>query len=234
MRLAKYLAMHTGLSRRAAEVLIDEGRVLVNGKVIMEQGTKVDPDQDSIELAGEKIRQEQRKVYYFAMNKPRGVLCTRLDTHNRKTLMEFLADEHQQVYPVGRLDGDSEGLILLTNDGDFALKATHPKFACEKVYLVQTRGHWNDADLKQLESKMHIAGENYRAIEVEKLLHTPHSSYHVMRLREGKKRQIRNICQHFNHPVISLKRIQIGPVKLSGLKPGEYRDLESEEIASFL
>lgn len=234
MRLSKYLAMHTGVSRRAAEVLIDEGRVLVNGKVIIEQGTKVDPDHDSIELAGEKIKHEQRQIYYFAMNKPRGVLCTRYDTHDRKTLMEFLADDHQQVYPVGRLDGDSEGLILLTNDGDFALKATHPRFACEKVYLVQTKGHWEESDLKKLESKMNIDGENYQAIEVEKLLHTPHSSYHIMRLREGKKRQIRNICQYFGHPVISLKRIQIGPVKMNGLKPGEYRDLNAEEVASFL
>lgn len=232
IRLQKYLAMQTGLSRRKADELVERGLVLVNGKKAV-PGQKIDPDKDDIVMKDQEITPSKRELVYLAMNKPAGVLCTREDTHGRKTIIDLLDAKYKHLYPIGRLDKDSEGLILLTNDGDFAHKISHPSFVCPKKYLVKSKGLWSKEQLEKLQKKMNIDGESYQAVDVEHLLQTPDASHDIFTLREGKKRQIRIICEHFGHPVISLKRIAIGKITLNDLKKGSYRPLTPPEIASF-
>lgn len=228
-RLQKVLA-HAGVaSRRASEELILAGRVEVNGKIVRTLGVKVDPAVDRIRVNGRPIKRTPSKVYYL-LNKPRGVISSCHDPRGRPTVLEFLPGIKERVYPVGRLDYDSEGLVFLTNDGDTALVFSHPRYQVRKSYLVQVEGLPNQRTLKRLCQGVKLSDgwtAPARARLVEELGDT---ALMVLEIHEGKNRQIRRMCDAIGHPVISLKRFRMGPLDLEGLGQGEYRQLTPGEV----
>ena len=207
-----------------------DGRVTVNGTTIQELGTKVDASRDDIRVDGRRIRSSVR-LRYVLLNKPRGYVTTRSDPQGRSTVIDLLSGIHEYVYPVGRLDFDSEGLLLLTNDGELAGRLTHPRHGVARVYEVQVVGV---PDLHQLERLAHgvtIEGRRTAPAEV-KLLSTARgdrATLHVT-LREGRNRQVRKMFDAIGHPVDALRRIAIGPIRDSRLKPGHWRDLRDDEV----
>ncbi len=216
IRLQKYIAGCTDYSRRKAEELIDEGRVSVNGEVVKEQGVTVHPTRDTVSLDGSDLTPNEEHIYIM-LNKPAGYLSTKSDTHNRRTVLDLMPNEN--VYPVGRLDKDTEGLLLLTNDGDLAYKTTHPKFEHEKEYLVHLKSSFSYKDEQKLETGIWIEG--YKTAQC-KISNIKGRICHIT-IHEGKKRQIRRMFEEIGNHVIYLKRIRIGKLLLGGLKKGEYK-----------
>ena len=207
-----------------------DGRVTVNGTTIQELGTRVDPSRDDIRVDGRRIRSSVR-LRYVLLNKPRGYVTTRSDPQGRPTVMDLLSGVHEYVYPVGRLDFDSEGLLLLTNDGDLAGRLTHPRHGVARVYEVQVLGVPGLHQLERLAHGVTIEGRRTAPAEV-KLLSTgrgDRATLHVT-LHEGRNRQVRKMFDAIGHPVDELRRIAIGPVRDSRLKPGHWRDLKDDEV----
>jgi 23S rRNA pseudouridine2605 synthase len=239
-RLQKILS-HAGVaSRRVAEDLIRQGRVEVNREVVTELGTKADPLRDDIRVDGRRLSKQTPVRRHLLMYKPREVVSTRADPQRRTTVIDLLARAGIQgyFYPVGRLDYDSEGLIVLTNDGDFAEKVTHPRYELERVYEARVLGVLEPRDLARLSSGIVIEGR--RTLPARVTLRGTQSSgreVHTLLeivLREGRNRQVRRMCEAIGHPVVRLKRTRIGPITARGLKPGAIRDLTREEIKSLL
>jgi pseudouridine synthase len=237
IRLQKILSQAGIASRRAAETLISEGRVDVNGEIVTELGTKADPEKDTIRVDGRRIKvaAEHR---YLLMNKPRGVISSRSDPHQRKTVIDLLR-EHGVTgyfYPVGRLDVDSEGLIILTNDGAFAQKVIHPKFKLERRYEAQVAGVPDERDLNRLRRGVEIDGRRTLPARVRQLrvmsARSGDQAVIELILREGRNRQVRKMCDAIAHPVERLRRTRIGAVEDRRLKPGHVRDLNPDEVAS--
>lgn len=226
MRLHKYMAACGVASRRKCEELIAEGRVRVDGVLAREPGTTLDPAAQRVEVDGREIR--PARFRYLLYHKPRGVLSALSDPSGRGTLGDVLPPELGRVYHVGRLDQDSEGVLLLTNDGDFALRLTHPRYEVEKTYQVWCDGDPAPADLKRMEQGIEDAGERLRARAVEKI---GPGHYQVV-LTEGKKREIRRLFAACGCPVTRLLRTAVGPVKLGALSTGRFRDLTEAELAS--
>lgn len=224
-RLQKILSQAGIASRRASERLMLEGRVTVNGATVRELGTKADASTDDIRVDGRRIKiAEQHR--YILLNKPRGYVTTRSDPQRRPTVIDLLDRVREYVYPVGRLDFDSEGLLLLTNDGDLAARLTHPRHGIARVYDVRVAGVPDEHDLKRLARGVTIDGRRTLAAEV-----TPLGPGHfTIAVREGRNRQIRRMCEAIGHPVDQLKRIAIGPLRDAQLKPGQWRDLRDEEL----
>lgn len=223
MRLQKALA-HAGVaSRRAAEKLIVNGKVSVNGVVITKLGTTVTP-QDKITVDNTLITPEQKKIL-IALYKPKGVLSTCKDPEGRKTVLECLPPELRKgIYPIGRLDRDSEGLILLTNDGQLALTLSHPRYEKNKIYKVTVKGHITTDALRMLEKGVILDGKKTAPCKIKKMADQTHGHTTVeFTLHEGRKRQIRRMCEIINAPVVYLCRTKIGDTTLGNLKPGEYR-----------
>jgi 23S rRNA pseudouridine2605 synthase len=229
-RLQKVLA-HAGVaSRRASEDLIQQGRVTVNGQVVTELGVKVDPQRDEITVDGQTIARRSEKPVYIMLNKPVGVLSAAKDDRGRQTVVD-LVDVPERVYPVGRLDLKSEGLILLTNDGDLAEKLTHPRYHLEKEYQVLVRGkpssqtlaHWRSGEVK-------VEGKLTGTAVIERLNPEGDNFWLKVILTEGRKRQIREVAKSLGHPVLRLERVRIGPLKLGRLKPGRWRHLAPAEV----
>lgn len=229
MRLQKYMA-HSGVaSRRKSEEMIAQGKVKVNGKIIREQGYIVERG-DVVEVNGKKIEPESQMVYVM-LNKPRGVLSTASDEKNRKTVLDCI-DEFKdlRLYPVGRLDRDTSGLILLTNDGEFTQKMLHPKFELEKTYYATVEGNVRKEELRPLiegieledgitaPGKFRIVGKRSAKTRIE------------CKIREGRNRQIRRMFEAIGHPVVSLERTQFGTLKLGRLGKGSYRELTEKEV----
>jgi pseudouridine synthase len=232
MRLQKYLAEAGVASRRAGERIILEGRVAVNGKVVRELGTKVDPERDRITVDGGPVK-AKRKMY-VAVNKPRGVVCSRSDPSGRQTIGELLPPEWQHLYSVGRLDRDSEGLLFLTNDGEFSLRLTHPRYGVAKKYVVTTEGRIEANVLDKMREGVFDQGERLKAQKARIVSASNKQSVLELELLEGKYREIRRMCDVLGLRVLRLQRVQIGKIKLGELKVGRWRTLTDGEINSLL
>ena len=227
-RLQKILATAGVASRRKAEALITEGRVTVNGKVTSELGSKADPEKDHIKVDGRLIRQPENFIY-VALNKPDNVVSTASDPQRRTTVVDLLAGIKARVYPVGRLDYHSTGLILLTNDGEFANAITTAKSHVAKTYLVKTKGQLTEQEEEKFRTGVPLSGKRTSPAGL-KLIRQGDNPWYEVRLIEGRNQQIRIMFKHFGHLVEKLRRVKIGPVELGTLKPGEFRFLEPEEV----
>lgn len=232
VRLQKYLADAGVASRRASERFILSGVVTVNGRKVTQLGTKVDPISDAVAVDGNLVR--PRKKVYLALNKPRGYLCTRQDPKNRRMVHELLPKEWSGLFTVGRLDMESEGLLLLTNDGEFCLNVTHPRNGVIKVYHVQIDGKFQSDQIPVLLSGIVDEGERLRARAVRILGASNRQSVLEMELDEGKYREVRRLLESVGHRVLRLQRIQIGRLKLGELPEGRWRTLSSAEVKSLL
>ena len=229
VRLQKFMADNGIASRRKSEELIAEGHVKVNGKVA-QIGDKIDPKHDVVSVNGRKIVRETGYVY-LALNKPRGYVTTMSDEMDRKCVAELVADVGKRVYPVGRLDRDSEGLLLITNDGEFANAMTHPSRHIAKTYRVSVRPKITDDQITVLTSSMMIDGRKTLPAEVRIVSSEADKSVLEIVLYEGRNRQIRRLCEEAGLETVRLKRIAIGQLKLAGLKVGEYRSLTHDEVS---
>lgn len=229
-RLQKILSRAGVASRRHAEQYILEGRVTVNGKVITELGTKAEFGRDHIKVDG-KLLHPPKRLVYVAVNKPKGVMTTMEDPEGRKTVTELLRGIRERVYPVGRLDYASEGLLLLTNDGDFANAITSAKNHIEKVYVVKVKGNLTEEQEVQFRSGVPLGGRKTAPAGLKKLKEGDNPWYEV-RLIEGRTNQIRNMFAHLGLLVEKLRRVKIGFLALD-LPPGEFRHLSNEEVAKF-
>jgi 23S rRNA pseudouridine2605 synthase len=230
-RLQKILSQAGVASRRASEQLMLEGRVTVNGATIRELGSKADPARDDIRVDGRRVKLVERHRYLL-LNKPRGYVTTRSDPQKRPTVIDLLRGVREYVYPVGRLDFDTEGLLLLTNDGDLAARLTHPRHEVPRVYEAQVLGVPDHHDIDRLERGITIEGRRATASHVALRTHgrDADAATLVITLREGRNRQVRNMCDAIGHPVTRLKRVAIGPIRDTRLKPGQWRELTSDEV----
>jgi 23S rRNA pseudouridine2605 synthase len=232
VRLQKFLAEAGVASRRASEQIILEGRVRVNGEIVRQLGSKIDPEQDKVDLDGKPVR-SKRKLY-LALHKPRGCVCSRKDEHGRPTVFDLLPKEWLNLHTVGRLDFASEGLLFLTNDGEFALRLTHPRYGVRKRYLATVEGRVDDAMLRLLEKGVWHDGEQLKA-ERARLASTSGSQCVVeLELAEGKNREVRRMFESQGLTVRRLLRTQIGKIKLGELKTGRWRTLTLTEIKTLL
>ena len=233
IRLQKLLSAAGVASRRVAETLIAQGRVSVNGRTITELGTKADPERDEIRVDGRRIRIAAARHYYL-LNKPRGYVCTRSDPQKRPTIIDLLGERgiHGYLYPVGRLDFDSEGLILITNDGDLAARLTHPRHGVEREYEAWVRGVPDERALERLRRGVIIDGRRTApaAARLVAPLKGGAEAVLAITLREGRNRQVRDMCDLIGHHVVRLRRVRIGPISDRGLRPGQVRTLTSREI----
>lgn len=230
VRLQKYLSMAGVASRRAAEALIEEGKVRVNGKTVTELGTKVDPEKHRVSVSGKPVNIVTRKAYYL-FYKPVGCLTTVKDDQGRPTIFHYLKKIREKVFPVGRLDFNTEGLLILTNDGDLANIISHPSRKVEKTYLARVRGIPEESKLKKLERGVILPeGGKTAPLKVSLARTTGKNAWVQIKLTEGKNRQIHQMCELIGHPVSKLKRIKIGFLDTSGLRPGDYRSLSEKEI----
>jgi 23S rRNA pseudouridine2605 synthase len=232
VRLQKFLAEAGVASRRASEQFIVLGRVTVNGQTVTELGTKIDPAHDKIAVDGKSLK-PKRKLY-VAMNKPPGYICTKRDPESRKIISELLPDEWSNLVPVGRLDCASEGLLFLTNDGDFCLKLTHPRYGVRKKYRVTIDGRVDQEMADRLVKGMKHEGDLLKAERARILATGNGSSLMEIELAEGKNRELRRMFEVLGRAVTKLQRIQIGPIKLGELRPGRWRTLTDTEIKSLL
>jgi 23S rRNA pseudouridine2605 synthase len=234
-RLQKILSTAGVASRRLSEELIAQGRVSLNGHVVSELGTKADPSRDEIKVDGRRIRVEQRRVYIL-MNKPRGYVTTRSDPQGRPTVMDLVQRVKEYVYPVGRLDYDSEGLLLLTNDGELAARLTHPRHEVERVYEARVRGVPDSHELERLTKGVVIAGRrtSHARVRVTAVRETPGGPQGIIEIaiHEGRQRQVRNMFDAIGHPVVRLKRVAIGPISDDEMPPGHYRELTPKELGA--
>ncbi|MBI5188377.1 MAG: rRNA pseudouridine synthase [Nitrospirae bacterium] len=239
-RLQKILAEMGIASRRKAEELIIEGRVTVNGQ-IASIGMKADPNRDHIKLDRKLLTRPEKKVY-LVFNKPRGVVTSLYDPEGRPTIKDFLKEIKSRVFPVGRLDYNSEGMLLITNDGDFAHAVLHPSKKILKTYLVKVKGILREEEIEKLRTGVKLgyvmtAPAKVSPVRkkfsngVRKIRKTEHNSWLEMTIYEGKKRQIRRILENVGHPVLKLKRIRIDGLEIGELEPGTYRYLSAEELS---
>jgi 23S rRNA pseudouridine2605 synthase len=233
IRLQKILSAAGVASRRAAERMIVEGRVSVNDAVVTELGTRADPEVDDIRVDGRRLPSRVRRRYLL-LHKPRGYVTTRSDPQGRSTVMDLIGGVREYLYPVGRLDYDSEGLLILTNDGDLAERLMHPRHGVERVYEARVRGVPDVHDLARLARGLTIEGRKTaparaRVLETGRGARGDQSTIEIA-LREGRTRQARKMCDAIGHPVIRLTRVRIGPISDPSLKPGEYRELTVREI----
>ncbi len=226
MRLQQFLALASLGSRRKCELLIQEKKVRVNGKLAF-LGQKVNPDTDRIEVNGAFVKPDAEQCWI--LYKPRGYLSTVSDPHGRKTILD-LVNIKNRVYPVGRLDKDSEGLIFLTNNGDLAYCMTHPKFGIDKVYEVIVKGSVSRETLKRIEKGILLEDGITAPCKIRILKKAPDKAILEIKLQEGKKREIRRMMESFGLGILSLKRTRIGPLTVFGLEPGKLRSLTKEEI----
>lgn len=231
MRLNKFLAESGVASRRGADELITEGAVQVNGKRVYELGVKVNIKSDRVLVHGKPVRPDIRKVYIL-FNKPKGVMTTMEDPEGRPCIAEYFKRLETRVFPVGRLDYDSEGLLLMTNDGDFAQRVMHPKHEVLKTYLVKVSGQPTEEQIRKLKQGVTIIGGRVAARELEKLRGTKSDKYDWFKIviGEGKNRQIRQMFEKIGFDVMKLQRIAIGRLKMGGLARGEWALLSEDEV----
>jgi 23S rRNA pseudouridine2605 synthase len=232
VRLQKFLADAGVASRRASEQLILGGRVFVNGEPVRQLGSKVDPDHDKVTVDGQPVRVQ--KKLYLALHKPKGCVCSRKDEHERATIYELLPKEWTTVQSVGRLDFASEGLLFLTNDGEFALRLTHPRYGVRKRYVVTVDGRVDAAMLERFTRGVFHDGEKLKAERAWLVTEGKVQSVVELELAEGKNREVRRLFETQGLKVRRLVRMQIGKIKLGELKPGRWRTLTPPEIKTLL
>lgn len=228
VRLQKILAASGFGSRRECEELITTGRVEIDRKTVTELGTKVDPLKQDIRVDGESLKKV--KPVYFAVYKPKGYVCSNQDPAGRPRAVDLVPKKFGRVFPIGRLDISSEGLLLITNDGTLAERLTHPKYEVEKKYRVQVAGHVELDVVHKLKKGVHLAEGLAKASDVKLKGSHKNSSILDISLKEGKNREIRRLLARLNHKVITLQRIAVGPVKIGQMLPGEYRPLSAREV----
>lgn len=228
-RLQKFMARCGVASRRNCENIIMQGRVTVNGKIVTEMGVKIDADKDEVRVDGEIISPQSEKLYLL-LNKPAGYITSVTDPQGRPTVMDLIGDIGSRIYPVGRLDFDSEGLLLLTNDGELAYCLTHPKFELKKQYRVVVSGHPDEGKVQALRSGVDIGGYITRPAEVYKIEEDGRNSTFSIIIHEGKNRQVRRMFEAIGHPVIHLTREMMANITLGSLKIGNWRYLSSKEV----
>ena len=231
-RLQVALARFGLASRRGVVSLIEEGKVEVNGKVVLEKGFRVDPARDQIRVDGELLGTgpAQKKAYYI-FYKPKGVMTTLQDPHAEKTVADYFRMIPERLFPVGRLDRDTTGLLLMTNDGELAFRLTHPKFGVKKRYIARVRGSVTDEAVKRLEAGVELEEGMTAPCQIKIDKRDKKQTVLTVVLHEGKKRQIRRIFQKIGHGVTQLERLDFGPLSLSGMKIGEKRKLTAAEVA---
>lgn len=232
VRIQKFLSDAGVCSRRAGEKMVTEGRVSINGKLISKPGTPVDMFNDVVAVDGKEVKKQKR--IHLAIYKPRGVVCTKSDELDRRILSDFIPEEWGSVYPVGRLDRDSEGLIFMTNDGDFCLKISHPRYGVVKKYRVTVKGKVENRDLRPMLDGIQIGPERLKAESAKVLAKDFAGSLLEIELTEGKNREIRRMLKQLGYKVENLRRIQIGPISIGDLRPGKWRVLQNSEVASLL
>ena len=228
MRLAKYLAEAGVASRRKAEELIMQGRVKVNGLVLKEKGCIINPGVDRVEFDGRIISREEK--VYILLNKPAGYISSVFDPQGRPTVMELLKDIKLRIYPVGRLDFDTEGLLLLSNDGDFTNLMIHPRYEINKTYQALVKGKPDKKSLQILQEGIQLEDGITAPARVNILKTFQDRTLLEIEIHEGRKRQVKRMCLAVGHPVISLKRTTFGSLKLQGVAPGKYRFLTPSEV----
>lgn len=235
MRLNKLLSAAGVASRRAADQLIEQGRVEINGKVVRELGTKADLEHDEIRVDGRRLRPPPVRRYLL-LNKPAGVVSTRADPQRRTTVSDLLvrAGINGYFYPVGRLDYDTEGLLLVTNDGELAERASHPRYGLPRTYEARVEGVPDERDLERLRRGVPIDGKKTQPARVHllRVVASKHGQQAMLELtiHEGRNRQVRKMCDAIAHPVARLRRTKFGPIADASLKPGELRDLTAGEL----
>lgn len=228
-RLQKVLAKAGIASRRRSDEIIAAGRVKVNGTVVTEMGTKVDWTKDLIEVDGKKLTQIE-KLVYLILHKPVGYVSTMRDPQHRKKVVDLVKDLPQRVFPVGRLDYDTEGLILMTNDGDLAQALTHPRFGVEKTYLAKVFGIPLPQKIKTLREGILLEDGITAPAQVRLVSRSEGNALLEIKIHEGRNRQVRRMCQVIGHPVMGLTRTHISFLSLDNLQPGSYRFLTDEEV----
>ena len=229
-RIQKIIAAAGVTSRRAAEELIAEGRVRVNGQVVSELGAKADADKDHIKVDGKLINPHQPKIYVM-LNKPAGFVTTMSDPEGRPTVQDLLKGVKIRVYPVGRLDYNTEGMLILTNDGDFAHLITHPKHEFPKTYLAKVKGVLEDSQIESLEQGIYLDDGKTAPAKLKKVRKEEANSWLVITIHEGRKRQVRRMFDRVGHSVIKLKRIRTGSMVLGDLPEGAFRYLTPAEVS---
>jgi 23S rRNA pseudouridine2605 synthase len=232
VRLQKFLADAGVASRRAGEQIIREGRVAVNGETVAELGTRIDPVHARVTVDGKPVR-AKRKIY-LALNKPRGLVCSRKDELERPTIYSLLPGEWGHLYSIGRLDFNSEGLLFLTNDGELSLRLTHPRYGVRKKYIATLDGPVDPAMTQMLLRGIWAEGERLKAERVKVISSSGSQAVVELELAEGKYREVRRMFETQGRTVKRLQRIQIGRIKLGELRPGKWRTLTEPEIKSLL
>lgn len=230
IRLNKFLADHGIASRRKADELIDQGQVMVNGRKVFELGLKIQPDTDQVKVNGRLVHIKPQPLY-FIFNKPKNVVTSTVDPQGRPTVLDYFTKVKSRLFPVGRLDWDSEGLLLLTNDGDFSNEITSPSSEIPKTYHAKLDGLVTDERLEKLKKGVSIIGGKVRALEVKRLKKgTDKKDWVQITIMEGKNRQVRKMFEKIGYDVVKLRRVSIGQLKLGTLKPGEYRPLTQKDL----
>ncbi|RMG42015.1 MAG: rRNA pseudouridine synthase [Candidatus Dadabacteria bacterium] len=230
LRLQKYLAQCGVASRRKAEELIAEGRVRVNGKRVTTPGTKIDPAKDRVQVGRKILKPEKPGV--ILLNKPRGVVTTKSDPGGRRTVADYLDRRHASYVPAGRLDYDSSGLVVLTNDGELAARLTHPRYGIKRVYELRVRGVVSEKTVNRIKKGVRLSDGLARA-DIEILRNDGKSTWLRATLTVGKNRIVRRLMEKLGHPVVKLKRISHGPFKLGRLRVGEIQKLKQREYLKF-
>lgn len=232
MRINKAIASFTEFSRRKADELIKNGDVFLNGKIVKELGIQIDPEKDQLKIRDEIVLAKKEKKIYIALNKPKGYITTRDDELGRETVMS-LVPQNKNLKPIGRLDFDTEGLLLFSNDGEFINRLTHPRFECEKEYFVQIAGALSDEEKIQLEKGIKIENKKTAPAKIKIIKTTDKQTILTITIHEGRKRQIRKMFSYLEHTVKYLQRIRIDKIHLGNLKKGQYRFLTQKEINAY-
>ncbi len=235
VRLNKFLASQGVASRRKCDELILGGRVSVDGEVVRELGVRVDPAAQEVEVDGQVFKAQGARRRYYLLNKPKGVVCTNEERETRPRAVDLITDPRKgRIFTVGRLDEESEGIILLTNDGEFAQRVMHPRYGVEKTYEVEVHGRIEDEALSKVRGGVHLAEGRTAGARVLIKNRRNESSRLSVSIREGMNREIRRAFARVGHKVLHLRRVRIGPITDRGLKPGRWRELESAEVRLLL
>ncbi len=229
VRINKYLSQCGVTSRRGADSLIAEGRITLNDVTVVEKGVMVDEIRDVVKVDGLEVKPVEEKVYVL-LNKPVKVMTTLNDPFKRKTILHYLKKLPHRVYPVGRLDFDSEGVLLLTNDGDLAYRLAHPKYQVKKIYEALVEGHFKPDDARQIKTGVELDGGVVGRAEVVVLGFFKKMTRIRLVLTEGRKHEVKQLCKRVNHPVVNLRRVEFAGLPLKDLKLGQWRYLTEKEI----
>ncbi|NIM59174.1 MAG: pseudouridine synthase [Candidatus Aminicenantes bacterium] len=231
IRLNKFLSQAGIASRREVDKMITEGRVKVNGQVVKVLGSKIDDEKDRVEVDGRRVDKEEGMVYLM-LNKPPGYLVTLRDNFKRPTIEKLLPSLRQRIFPVGRLDYDSSGLLLMMNDGELAYRLTHPRFKVPKVYLAKVMGEPDSSDLARIEKGIYLDGKKTAPAKVAQIKSDPKKSLFKIEIFEGRKREVKRMFKAVGHKVLHLQRIGFGSLRLGTLKAGKWRYLTKKEIGT--